>query len=498
MAIYSNRIEKHALGGFLKFPDLLLDVDTFIEEKDFYIDVHKTIYLVLKEAILGGEKVDKVLVGNKIKNLGVSFKDEIDIFDYVESLSLTQITKPAAFKSCQELSKIRVCRELHSTFSEGQEYIKNNLNSPVDEIINQCDGIYHSKLNSYTLGSEPKNLFSDLSDKVEEIGNNPQEETGISTSFTEFNRLYGGLMPGNIYAIVSRPGQGKSTWIMNTCLKAAQKNNVKTLVCDTEMNSEENQFRILACLSGVGLWYIQTGQWRKNKEMTFKVRETLDKLKQREYSHAHVANKPIEQVCSIIRKWYYSKVGRGNPAIIGIDYIKLTGERVGQNWAEHQAIGDKIDQIKKLSEELNCPIVTAMQMNRSGENFNRSATNVTDDSSAIALSDRLQWFASFVGIFRRKTHDEMHRDGEAFGTHKLIPLKSRWQGRDAAGHQDLFQRREDPDDPNSGTVWSNNFINFNVDNFNMEERGSLFDIINRENTSHTAQDGGGSHLDDLI
>jgi len=41
MAIYSNRIERHVLGGFLKFSDLLLDVDTFIEEKDFYIDVHK-------------------------------------------------------------------------------------------------------------------------------------------------------------------------------------------------------------------------------------------------------------------------------------------------------------------------------------------------------------------------------------------------------------------------------------------------------------------------
>ena len=123
MAIYSNRIERHALGGFLKFSDLLLDVDTFIEEKDFYIDVHKTIYLVVRESILNGEKVDKVLVANKIKNLGVAFKDDIDIFDYVEALSLTQITKDASFKACQELSKIRIARELYGTFKDGQEYI---------------------------------------------------------------------------------------------------------------------------------------------------------------------------------------------------------------------------------------------------------------------------------------------------------------------------------------------------------------------------------------
>ena len=159
-------------------------------------------------------------------------------------------------------------------------------------------------------------------------------------------------------------------------------------------------------------------------------------------------------------------------------------EHVGNNWAEHQAIGDKIDKLKKLSEELNCPIVTAMQMNRSGENFNRRAGAVVDDSSAISLSDRLQWFASFVAIFRRKTLDEIAEDGEEFGSHKLVPLKTRFQGKDAAGHHDLV-RRVMPD----GTVrFSNNFLNFIVRNFNASEAGSLNDIVNRERDRHDLDD----------
>ena len=94
------------------------------------------------------------------------------------------------------------------------------------------------------------------------------------------------------------------------------------------------------------------------------------------------------------------------------DYVKMTGERVGQNWAEHQAIGDKIDKLKKISEEINAPLFTAIQLNRSGENQNRRGSDIVDDSSAISLSDRLQWFASFVAIFRRKTLDEIASDGE--------------------------------------------------------------------------------------
>tara|TARA_R110002020_G_scaffold60201_3_gene163434 strand:- start:6380 stop:6970 length:591 start_codon:yes stop_codon:yes gene_type:complete len=185
-------------------------------------------------------------------------------------------------------------------------------------------------------------------------------------------------------------------------------------------------------------------------------------------------------------------VGRGNKCIIAYDYVKLTGERVDKNWAEHQAIGDKIDKLKRVAEEIQAPLITAMQMNRSGETHNRNSGSLVDDSSAISLSDRLQWFATFVAIFRRKTLDEIALDGERFGTHKLIPLKTRFQGRDAAGHQDLM-RRTVRESVNGREVTSekfiNNFINFRVENFKINEEGSLGDIIRHEEQSFNIQDG---------
>ena len=109
-----------------------------------------------------------------------------------------------------------------------------------------------------------------------------------------------------------------------------------------------------------GIWKPEIGE--KNEEMTKKVRTAWQKVKTYEYFHYHVGNKNIDQVCSIIRRWYLSKVGRGNQAMIAYDYIKLTGEKVGANWAEHQAIGEKIDKLKRVSEEIHCPIVTAVQL----------------------------------------------------------------------------------------------------------------------------------------
>ena len=492
MPIYSNQVEGHVLGGLLKHPDVLPEVDSFVNAADFYNDVHQTVYCILRESILNGEKVDKVLVATKISNLGISSKDDIDIYDYINTLSYTAITREAVVGSCKELVKVRIRRELSETADRIKEHVTNSSNKDLDSIIASTDAIYSEKVSSYSFEDDPQNVFDDLEFKIEERGNNPTDDTGLATTYNEFNRLFGGLRDGNIYAIVSRPAQGKTTFINELCLGAAIKNDVPVLVLDTEMTTEEIQFRMAAAKTGVPLWFLETGKWRSDEKMMQKVRDYFQELKKHKYYHYHVRNKTTDEVCAMIRRWHMKYVGRGNKCVIAYDYVKLTGERVDKNWAEHQAIGEKIDKLKRIAEEISAPLITAMQMNRSGESFNRNSTSLVDDSSAIALSDRLQWFATFVAIFRRKTTDEIALDGERFGTHKLIPLKTRFQGRDAAGHQDLIRRRvvESVNGRESDSEkLVNNFLNFRVENFKVQEEGSLQDIITHSQQSFNIQGG---------
>ena len=196
---------------------------------------------------------------------------------------------------------------------------------------------------------------------------------------------------------------------------------------------------------------------------------------------------------SIIRRWYYNTVGRGNKCLIAYDYVKLTGEKVGQNWAEYQAIGEKISRLKEIAEEVNAPLLTAMQLNRSGENRNRTGSSLIDDSSAISLSDRLQWYAAFTAIFRSKTLDEIALDNQYdengrlifdSGTHKLIPLKSRFQGKDAMGHQDYLRRLF----PDGSQKYIMNYLNFSIENFEVREKGSLRHICERARETYALDD----------
>ena len=70
-------------------------------------------------------------------------------------------------------------------------------------------------------------------------------------------------------------------------------------------------------------------------------------------------------------------------------------------------------------------------------------------------------------ILRNKTADEIEREGESFGSHKLINVKSRHLGSDIAGAIEPVR---------IGDVLRKNSINLNFNNFNITERGDLRDI----------------------
>jgi replicative DNA helicase len=108
--IYSLKIEKHVLGGLLRHPKIYADIERYISDKDFYNDVHKTIFSMIAATLLEGKRVDKVILAERIKNLGISFPDEIDIYSYIDNISFTQITNKATIEAAQELKKITIRR----------------------------------------------------------------------------------------------------------------------------------------------------------------------------------------------------------------------------------------------------------------------------------------------------------------------------------------------------------------------------------------------------
>ena len=318
---------------------------------------------------------------------------------------------------------------------------------------------------------------------IEERGNNPITEFGFLGPFPTVNKIYGSLLrPGNISVIVARSGVGKTLLALNYSTKVSAKYDVPVLHFDNgEMSKEEVIMRQCAALSHVPVHLLESGLWRKaGAETVDKVRATWNQIKNLKFYYYNVGGMTTDQMINNLKRFYYSKIGRGNPLIFSFDYIKPSADS-DSGKPEWQVIGDMLNKFKKtlqrdiVQDQKPCiTMFTSVQSNRSGVTTNRAADAINDDESIVSMSDRITHYCSHMAILRQKTVDERAEEGQDFGTHKLIFVKNRFLGSDVAGAVEPVRM---PD----GTL-KRNFINLRFNNFDVEERGDLRDIVRAMDT----------------
>ena len=494
--IYSHELEQHLITGLLKHPESWFEISNLIDESDFRAGdekVNGTIFKIIKQCVEAGEQVDDVLISQRVKDLNISFG--INIFDYIKSIAMRKIAKESVYQVAKDLKKLSIRNDI----SDSAEAVSRKMKalkeaSSFDEIIESADSIFNNNVNLYFCRkNNPENIFEEMEDIIEERGNNPQSEFGMMGPHESINKIYGSLLrPGNITVIVSRSGVGKTTFCLDYCTKVSMKyDNVPVLHFDNgEMSKEELLMRQCASLSGVPMFHLESGSWRRNEDYVKKVRSVWPKIKKMKLYYYNVAGLSVDQMINVMRRFYYSKVGRGNKMIFSFDYIKTTSEKNSSNLSHWQLVGDMVTKFKNFiadevafSEGPVVSMLTSVQSNRLGITNNRNAENVVDDESIVSLSDQITQFSSHLFSLRKKTIDELAEDPEGFGTHKLICFKNRHLGVEA---ERALNEVEMPDGSKK-----KNYINLDVNNFNITDKGDLVDMVNYQsfNNVNSLEDG---------
>lgn len=477
MSIYNIEYEKQVIAGLLQYPEAYVDIGFFISEVDFS-RVNKPIYNLLSNSIKESGSINSTILIEKLKSLGITIPD-LDIGQYIDALSLIQINKKELLRVAQELKIVTLRRDMHDVGVKLADKMKKTISSTFEEIVQEADQIYNDKINLYNEDQNLVDLCSDIDELLALNQNSDFRELVIP--YASFYQQYGGFRPGNVYCFASRSGQGKSSLLVDLAYKTANivNKNVKVIYLDTEMQASEVMPRFLASLTGVPIWEIETGNYLKNQESLRKINAAKKIIRENNHNlkYKHVGNMGVDAVISLIKRWYMKECGRGEKALIVYDYLKIVDGDKGGSAKEYELMGDKMDKLKTCAFDLQAPLLTAVQINRSGVNTNRPVSQLIDDESVISISDRIQWFTSYMGIFRRKVPEEILADGPQYGTHKLITLKTRFQGQQAAGHQDLVKI---VDQESNRVRYVSNYINFDLTNFNIEEKGSLRDLVRKQ------------------
>tara|TARA_R100001377_G_scaffold85023_1_gene70004 strand:- start:411 stop:1901 length:1491 start_codon:yes stop_codon:yes gene_type:complete len=481
--IFSLELEKQLLAGLIKYPHKYSDISTLTTSDDFYSEesvVHKTIFNTLTQAIENSEAVNEATISHRVLSLGISFEDNISVGDYINSLGLIKISENFILNVAKELKKLSIRREL-SACGENISKAMHKLDSSesFDDIIAKADKLYNGQVNLYDVGDrKPENIFDEMKEWVEFRGKNPITEFGMMGPHKRVNELYGSLLrPGNITVICARAGVGKTQFCMDFSTKISAEYGVPVLHFDNgEMSKEELIVRQCAALSKIPVHLLETGLWRQaGDDIVNRVRSVWEKIKNMKFFYYNVAGMSSGDMISLLKRFYFSEVGRGKEMIFSFDYIKTTSETNDKNRSEWELVGSMVQRFKdcihrdiKFDGEPMVSMITSVQSNRQGIVNNRRAENVVDDESIFSLSDRIVQFASHAFILRKKTEDEMEEEPN-FGSHKLKCVKYRHLGQDVNGALNPIRMQ-------NGSL-QQNYVHLDFNNFHISEKGDLRDLV---------------------
>lgn len=472
--LYSLQVEKHCISGLLRNFKIFADIDFFVRDDDFYLMVHRVIYSVIKQLIISGQTLDKVIIAQKIEALKIRLEDNVSIFDYVESLSYVKINNQATIEAFKILSKLRILRDISASAVNVKEYIDENTEKPLIEIISACDSIY-SKIAGFT--NPYKNQFEDittnLQETMEEWSKIPVDDRKFMEGpFPTINRIYGSLLrPSNVTLICSRSAGGKTALSMYYNIYAAYKYKMPVLWMDFgEMSPNELKVRAAMVLSNgkIPYWAIEKGQWKSCSEWLQIGNEAWSRAKNLHIHYVDVSRMNVLEVLSTARRFSYGKVGRDNPFLWVYDYLKPL-DTSDFNTPEWKQMGHFIQDIKTFIEsEVQVNFWAALQSNRKGIITNRSSGDIEDSEDIFAMSDRLLQQSSHSFILRYKTLDELAAETLKFGNMKMINVKARFLGEEPSGHFKMVK---------IGKRMMRNYANLNFDSFCFTDCGDVNQMI---------------------
>ena len=256
------------------------------------------------------------------------------------------------------------------------------------------------------------------------------------------------------------------------------------------MEFEREIRRMVSALSGVGEYYLRTGFYRKNEEMTKKVRAIWPIIKEwtKTIDHIYVGGKKLDEILSIVRRWHGKNVGMEDKidTIVALDYIKLgAADDLSGPVKDYQLVGQKVDAHKQLATELQYHCLTAGQANRGNEG--RDENKVISDGSVVGLSDQISQFASNIYLLQKLNMAQvaMFKD---IASHSFIPLYTRNQGPESQGFNSLVKFEQD-----GKTKYCENYLLFDFKNFDVKEITDFKTFVRKNEISDKNLDNGDSN-----
>ncbi|HBT96024.1 MAG TPA: replicative DNA helicase [Coriobacteriia bacterium] len=381
--------ERSVLAAMLLNRDIVDEVVARISAEAFYRPAHQKIFSAMCELTERHTPIDHLSLAERLEARGEL--KEIGDKAYIIELANNDYAIFNWEHHVDIIKREKLLRDL----IRAAENIKSLGYSETDDAagsIEQAEKMLFDVTNQRIEKSftDIEKLLGDSVAMLEKMAQNKTGIMGVTTGFTDLDRLLSGMRGGDLIILAARPGVGKTSLALNIAINAAR-SGAHIAFFSLEMPATQLTHRILSSEASVDNSKLRSGNL--NAADWKDIIDTCSKLSELKFSIDDTPGLTITELRAKARR-QLQKVEKG---VIVLDYLQLMsagGNGSADRWI---AVGDISRGLKILAKELDVPILALSQLSRNVENRPnkrpqlsdlRESGNIEQDADVVMFIDR--------------------------------------------------------------------------------------------------------------
>ncbi len=397
---HNNEAEQSVIGAIFLEPLALITAAEVLVPEDFYRIAHQKIFntmLVLNDK---GQAIDVVTVTEEL-----STKKELEDVGGISYLTEIANSVPTAANIVhysnivEEKALLRRLIRVATTIVE-DGYTRED---EVEELLSEAEKNMMEVSNRKNAGDfkHIKDVLVETYDNIELLHTQTGDVTGISSGFTDLDKITAGFQKNDLIIVAARPSVGKTAFALNVAQNAATAGE-NVAIFSLEMGADQLVMRMLCAEGNIDAQVMRTGSlqaedWRKLTMAMGSLSNT----------GIYIDDSSGIRVNEIRSKCRRLKQEHGLDMVI-IDYMQLISGsgKPGEN--RQQEVSDISRQLKGLARELEIPVIALSQLSRGVEQREDKRPMLSD----LRESGSIEQDADIVSFLYREDYYDKETENE--------------------------------------------------------------------------------------
>lgn len=353
-------LEEAVLGAAMLDKGAFSVIVEKLRVESFYLPAHQEIFGIMKELFAHSKPIDILTVHEELRKVGKL--EEVGGVNYLMELTNKVASAANIEYHAQIILQKYIQRELievsTKTIKEAYEDTKDVL-----EMLDQAEqGLFDITDKNLNTGFQAVSaVAAKVQKEIEILSQRGDGLTGVTTGFSELDKITNGWQKSDLIIIAARPGMGKTAFTLSLAANAAA-NNIGVGVFSLEMADTQLVQRLISMESMIEASKLREG--RLSSDEFQRLHGAVETLSERPI---FIDDTPAINIFELRAKCRRLKQNH-DIGLVVIDYLQLmSAGDSNKRGNREQEISSISRALKGMAKELSLPVIALSQLSRAVE-----------------------------------------------------------------------------------------------------------------------------------